>query len=333
MARVHIATGVAGLILALAAPACGGGEEEGSGVGPGLGDGGDGTGGGADDDGADPKLDVAEGETGGDDPEGESDTCREVDFLFVVDSSNSMETNQMELVRSFPEFSKGIESDLEGVISYHVGVVTSDAYAFNAAGCTEIGALVTQTGGLYSSSQACGPYTEGYAWMSAADDLDDAFSCAAAVGTEGANEEHVVEAAMRAVSPDLNAAGACNEGFIRDGALLVLTFITDEDDPGTCTLGGACGGTDGEPADWYQHFVDLKGGKTEDLVGLALVRGAEGNACEDAKGSEKDGERIMELVDLFGDRGLVGDICADSFGPFFRDAIALIDSACAGEIG
>ena len=48
--------------------------------------------------------------------------------------------------------------------------------------------------------------------------------------------------------------------------------------------------------------------------------------------AEKDGERVMEFARLFGATGSVGDICADSFGPFFSAAVGPIESACGGFI-
>lgn len=43
----------------------------------------------------------------------EEEGCTKVDFLFIIDNSNSMATNQGELVASFPEFVMGIESTCE----------------------------------------------------------------------------------------------------------------------------------------------------------------------------------------------------------------------------
>ena len=64
------------------------------------------------------------------------------------------------------------------------------------------------------------------------------------------------------------------------------------------------------------------------VVALSLTRGAPGNICGVAQGTEKDGARIMQFVNLFGGNGLLGDICAASFGPFFDQAVGLISSAC-----
>jgi hypothetical protein len=281
----------------------------------------------------DQKFDVGGGSaTGaGDDPQDAG--CKKVDFLFVIDSSNSMATNQAELIASFPEFVDSIYGSLDQVDSYHVGVVTSDAYEWNESGCQSIGALVTQTGGKDSGMQTCGPFASGARFMSNEDDLDEAFACTALIGTGGDNDEAMMEGALQAVSSELNEPGACNDGFIRQDALLVLVLITDEDDPGTCINGGqSCDGSPGDPDEWFDFIVDVKGGHAENIVALSLTRGAPDNSCGSEQGTETDGERIMSFVNRFGNTGLTGDICASSFGAFFDRAVGLISSACGGFI-
>jgi len=288
----------------------------------------------ADEGGGGLKLDVGGGGTGfsdaGDMPSG----CENVDFLFVIDSSNSMETNQAELVASFPEFVEAIRSTLVDVQSFHVGVVTSDAYQPNDGECDELGALVTRTGGDFSSDDVCGPFSDGARFMTEADDLPSAFSCAAQVGTDGANDEQMMAAMLAAVNPELNEAGECNEGFVRNDALLVVTLISDEDDPGTCVgmdRDQDCDGSPGDPDEWYEDLVAAKGVR-ENLVILSLTRGAPDNVCDTATGTERDGERIMDVARRHEDLGLIGDICESSFGQFFDNAVDLIQQGCEGFV-
>jgi hypothetical protein len=282
---------------------------------------------GADVDG-DEKLDLGGGGPGGEgggDEAGDAG-CRSVDFLFVIDSSISMASNQGDLVAAFPAFVDTITSTLVEVDSYHVGGVTSDAYGDNEPGCTQLGALVTRTGGPDSSGQDCGPFAEGR-YMTEADDLPTTFACAARVGTGGDNDERMMGAALAAISADMNAAGACNEGFIRDDALLVMVLITDEDDPGSCGIPGvSCNGSGGTPPSWHTEVLDRKV-HPENAVVLTLTRGAPGNVCGDPGLAEIDAARLMAFAALFQSRGFRGDICAP-FGPFFEEAVGLIESAC-----
>jgi hypothetical protein len=57
-------------------------------------------------------------------------------------------------------------------------------------------------------------------------DVPSAFSCIAAVGEAGCGFEHLLESPYRA----LHDAIPENAGFLRDDALLVVFFMTDEDD-------------------------------------------------------------------------------------------------------
>lgn len=260
---------------------------------------------------------------GGD--EGGEEGCQKVDFLFVIDSSNSLKEEQAQLIGSFPGFVSKIQETVAAQ-DYHVGVVTSDAYMFNN-GCTEPGALVTGTGGKDSSMAVCGPFVDGFNWMSQNDDLGSAFACTAQIGTGGANDEAMLRGATRAIAADMNAPGACNDSFIRDDALLVLVLITDEDDPGTCILGQLdCEGSPGEPADWFQEIAAAKATEANVVV-LSLVWGAPNNVCGPPPGTEKLGQRIMDFTNMF-THAFIGDICAPSYDGFFAEAVAGIDMAC-----
>ncbi|MEX1364720.1 MAG: hypothetical protein AB1Z98_16455 [Nannocystaceae bacterium] len=75
----------------------------------------------------------AEGER--DDAGGSSQTCEAVDFLFVVDDSESMADNQAKLVANHDAFVGGILATMERLETVHVGVVATDAYEPNVSGC------------------------------------------------------------------------------------------------------------------------------------------------------------------------------------------------------
>lgn len=248
--------------------------------------------------------------------------CKAVDLLFVVDNSNSMMAEQDSLATSFEGFIAGIQANLTETNDYHIGVVTTDAYAHNVEGCQSIGALVTQT-----DQGECGPWAEGR-FISLADDLDAAFTCAAKVGIDGSGDEHQLEAALTAIGPEQAGPGGCNEGFLRDDALLVLVLITDEDDGAVQTQVHT--GSPGHPADWIDAMIATKGLETNVVV-LSLAGVLPPNACkpgvpyEDAQLSK----RIEEFTDAF-TYGRMGDVCADDYTPFFDASLNVIVEACAG---
>jgi hypothetical protein len=250
--------------------------------------------------------------------------CEKVDFLFVIDNSESMVDNQANLAANFPAFIDGIQATLADVDEYQVGVVTSDSYAFNSPPCDELGGLVVRTGGDDSSSTVCGPYAAGDNFMTEADDLATEFECAARVGSEGNGIEFPMNAVEVAVRKDLGEPGECNEGFIRDDALLVLVIITDEwDGPGDPEIFGSTG----DAASWYETVVDAKGGFAQNVVVLSLVHFGE---CPPTDGGSLSGD-IEPFTTMFGGNGFLGCIDSD-YGDLFTQATAIIDGACDGFV-
>lgn len=253
-----------------------------------------------------------------DDGDDDDARCGAVDLLFVIDDSGSMADEQANLVASFPGFIADIE-ELLGETRYHIGVVTTDEYEFNGHGCRRLGALTTRTGGEASSDAACGPFRDERHYMTAGHDLADDFACAARVGIEGSGVERPMDAVDRTLA-DEGGVGMCNEGFLRDEALLVLVLITDEDDDHS----------EGDPRAWHDAIVAAKG-DPERVVLLSLVGTPKPNACIpeqwDGKTGAEIAHRLIELTSSF-PHGHVGDVCAPSYKQFFAEAIAPIADAC-----
>jgi hypothetical protein len=264
----------------------------------------------------------------------EAEGCDKVDLLFIIDNSGSMADEQVNIAASVPGFVEGIQNTLAEADSYNVGVITTDAYSGNAGGYTAIGSLVTQTSGTDSSNAVCTPFADGFRFMTQNDDLDVKFACAARPGTSGDGDERPMDAVRAALSPALNAGGACNAGFLRDDALLVLVFITDEeDDHETIPFFGITLGSAGHPPDWFADIVARKAGIEENIVVLSLVGHPKPNACPANQWDGFDGAeiatRIIEFTNMF-THGFIGDVCAPSYTAFFDEAISVIDTACSG---
>ncbi|MHC4993106.1 MAG: hypothetical protein ACYTGC_19205 [Planctomycetota bacterium] len=289
-------------------------------------------------DGGTPLLDV--GDDGGDGGGGgdEVEDCKAVDLLFVIDSSGSMADEQAHLIASFEGFIEGIQSKLTDQ-TYHVGVMATDAYAGNAAECQQLGALVTATAGTDSSESVC-DFPDGQRYVTEQDDLAGLFSCAAQLGTVGSGDEQPMGAIVQAMSGVHDGPGGCNEGFLRDDALLVIVIITDEEDdhegvvcPDDIFPSG--GGSEGEPAAWYDAVVAAKDGRPNAVVSLSLV-GPPGpdpamcpalDKCADAIMGAEPAHRITDFTESF-DYGFVGRVCDDSYHEFFNAAIDNIVEAC-----
>lgn len=239
------------------------------------------------------------------------DACKALDFLFVIDASGSMSDEQAALIASFPDFIDGIQSYIPTVESYQVGVVVSGPYDGNPVACRSFGALVTATVGETNASDAvCGPYSDGYNYMTENDDLDVTFPCAAQVGTS-TGLEAPFQAIISSMDPFLQSPGQCNEGFAREDTTLVVTIITDEDDQ-----------SGGLVDYWYDYLVWLKGTQ-DDIVVLSLILTKE---C-----SEYNAVRLEEFTNKF-TYGHIGPICASGYGQFFYEALGVIQASCAPPI-
>jgi hypothetical protein len=285
--------------------------------------------------------------------------CDKVDFLFVIDGSVSMANEQAALAASFPGFMDAIGDTLTAQSDYHIMVVDTDAanrctkdacddptpsnktleccledgagaHACNAnfGACDEtLGAGVVHPAGTDSSNQLC-DLAGGQRYITEDEpDIGAAFDCIAHVGIAGDPSERPMDAMLAAVGDELAAPGGCNEGFLRDDAILVVTFITDEDDAAT---DGSAGTVDG----WHQALVSAKNGDENAVVVLGLFGDNDqpGAICPpfnpDAASGAEPSPRLGEFVESWGDHGIRGSICAASYADFFQQAVGLIDTTC-----
>lgn len=254
--------------------------------------------------------------------------CRAVDVLFVIDNSASMADQQAALIASFDGFVAGMRERLANALDFHVGVVSTDDYYANEAGCQEIGDLVTQTGGIESSDRACGPFGSGARYLDNLDTmLAPRFRCIAQLGVGGDDDERVARALLNAIQPDRR----CNAGFLRPDALLVVVIITDEDDARDgCDMSSGTEtclsyGSGGLPDDWIAELSSVR--DPASVVVLSLIARRGDNPCGAVPAA-----RILGLTNRFGDNGFIGDVCAASYDEFFTESLPIIATACENLI-
>ena len=169
-----------------------------------------------------------------------------VDILFLIDNSNSMEAMTMELRNRIPSFLDPFAKLAENgtYADMHIGVITSDygAGATGAPGCSQspggqqgrlqgIGVKAPQnckkpTGGVNFISFAYDKNGPGTNNLPMNQNLAETFQCMASVGASGCGFEHQLEAVYAALHNNLPE----NQGFLREDALLVVVFLTNEDD-------------------------------------------------------------------------------------------------------
>jgi hypothetical protein len=292
-----------------------------------------------------PKFDIGGGETDTTTAPPEMG-CDKVDFLFVIDNSASMEDNQDALVAAFPGFIDTIKSTLEATSDYHIMVVDTDddgrckqpcdpndsdydgfCSSKNYHACTTQltecdttrGAGVVHPVGDFSSNKTC-PIFGGYRYMLPEEpDLTATFSCVAKVGVAGNPSERPMNGMQEALTDAINGPGGCNEGFLRDDAILVITFISD--DPNY--------EDQGVPADWYDDVVAAKNGDPGAVVVLGLIPLLDMGCDPGGQGDAIKGQHWREFVEMWGDRGVLGSICdLQSYNSFFETAVGTIDATC-----
>lgn len=139
-------------------------------------------------------------------------------------------------------------------------------------------------------------------------DLEMTFTCIATVGNSG--YDMLGQALVAAMQKSINEPGGCNNGFLRDDALLMVTFIAtnpDEDSAGT-------------PDKWAQAVIDAKHGDDKSVVMLSILN---------TEAQWKPWDRVGTLVKLFPYHYLEDALTAD-YGPAFVEAAGLVETACAG---
>jgi hypothetical protein len=165
----------------------------------------------------------------------------QVDILFVVDNSNSMEEEQQSLVAAFPTFIDALVQT-GAALDLHLGVVTTDLGAGNYSlpSCETPGG---DGGMLQNSGRVAGCLPPSDRWISLDSSsgktnvpnpkqidgptlVKNAFQCIAPVGVGGCGFEQPLEAMRRALDPAKNV----NPGFRRNDAFLAVVLLTDEDD-------------------------------------------------------------------------------------------------------
>lgn len=272
--------------------------------------------------------------------------CERIDFLFVVDNSSSMADEQAHLVAAVPGFVQAMQTALPDVKSIRVGVVDTDAYPGLgnpdplADACPEeaecdscdftLGALATKPNSALDPELSCDfgtdkPYMDGLAAS-----FESEFECAAIVGTEGNPIEQQATALVEAVSGGLNDAGSCNDGFVRDDALLVFLVISDEEDD-VADQPEPQGGSLGDPTVWFDAVVEAKGGAAGNVVALGLIGGSPRfDDCDDLSQGLDGAEQTTRLESFIGnfEHTFTGSVCSEGYDAFFQDALEQVSEGC-----
>ncbi len=151
-----------------------------------------------------------------------------------------MRQKQQNLAANFPQLTASLSQIAGGPPDLHIGVVSTDTGA--AAGVPSCDAAGRDGMLLTSGDGTCDAISvsflsQSYTAIGLASNftgpLDDVFACMSQLGIAGCGSESPLDAARKAVDPSLGH----NLGFLRDDALLLIAFLTDEDDCSTSDRG------------------------------------------------------------------------------------------------
>jgi hypothetical protein len=256
-----------------------------------------------------------------------------IDFLFVISRYGGMAYFQAQLVDAFPKFIDTIEAKFAD-FDYHIMVVDGDDLwglstcdeqcpvqcvpdypcNYTPTTCdTAVGAGVVFPAGYDAANKPC-KIDGGRRYMTKGQtDLKATFACAAQIGSSG--RAWVGEALTTAMQPGINGPGGCNDGFLRDDALLMVTLISN-----TFDYGPKPGGSKGTPDSWAAAVLKAKNDDPDAIVMFSIL--------DPGKPECDPLDQTCQMVKKF-PYSLLADVFADDYGPAFEQATTLITDACA----
>ena len=266
--------------------------------------------------------------------------CEKIDILVVLDQSRSMAQWDARLVLLANDIINFAAPLLEQIGSFHLGVTTADALSVNPDGCELHGALAIQV----EEGPLCAAL-ETHPYMDESTNFDLlTFGCFIPYGI-GVDVEQPMRSMLAALSPELNAPGACNNGFHREDALLVVILITDEDDDPAALDEQGFDGSPGDPQYWYEKLRFLKRGNDDAIVvGALLGEDPGGSSCPWMLPPSKSEETVSSVLSIGAEEGVrlrqfmdrlpvghayVSSICHESYTDFFSQFFGeIVQDAC-----
>ena len=256
---------------------------------------------------------------------------REIDVLFVIDSSPGIAPQRAKLLASYRRFMEIIETQTGEPPDLHIGVVTADlgtrgpadagpgpSIGTGPGSCTSDG----DRGELRRGAAVSGSFisdigrADGTRERNYSGSLADAFVQLADVGTSGCAYPRPLEAARRAL--DGNPA---NAGFLRKHAFLTVVLVTNADD---CSFGSSSftGGqldparcaTDGLALVGVEQYVAFLRSLKQDDPSKVLMLGAFEPAGAPTCTGASPAPRLSRLMEDFPYRSDVASICDADLG-------------------
>ena len=267
-----------------------------------------------------------------------------IDFLFVVSSAGTMQSKQQRLLASLPSFMDAIQARLPD-FDYHIlSAYTDGSWAIeDCSVCTEgcdpggappycsaavtacdkkIGAGVVFPTGLHASNRLCDIDSGLRYIVTGQHNLDKVFACTAQVGIQGS--PIAGEAMVAALQPEINDPKkdyACNSGFLREDALLVVTIIQDDYDDASL----------GTVEEWIEAVRAAKKYADDAFAVLVLTTDVDYQQLCHPNDFVPIKNRLRLLVEGV-DHGFIGSICLPEYGAFFAEHVGALVDLCGSFI-
>ena len=215
---------------------------------------------------------------------------RQIDLLFMIDDSSSMETAQANLKANIPNFMNVLKALPGGLPDLHLAVISQDMGAGDGssiAGCSTMGDAgafhytptdtctatgLAQGATFLVDSGGANPTTN-----FGSQDITTVFQCIAVLGASGCGLEAQLFSVVHALGDDnLDAQGnpqppPGNAGFLRPDAYLGIVLVTNEDDcsapwgtplfnPATSDINSQYGPIENFICNEWGHLCSLNGG-------------------------------------------------------------------------
>lgn len=256
-----------------------------------------------------------------------------MDIVFVIDNSPSMEEEQANLAKNFPEFIKVINEYRTAngdELDYRLAITSTDDNGSDTEAWTR-GKFTRSRGG--AAGLVCDPGPNNDRWLTREDpEVAAHFACRAQLGTLGSNIERPLESAKLSVTARIQDGTNTRQGtepFLREDALLAFVIITDEDE-------GGADQTEPAPAPlkdaalYAGDFDNVKAG-FRGRWAAAVIAGDRG--CTSALGKAADAVRLKQFIAAVGQNGVFSSICEGDLTKGLKEALDKFTEACKGFPG
>ncbi len=228
----------------------------------------------------------------------ESNECRQMDIVFVVDNSGSMAQEQTNLKANFPKFVdvlNAYKTKSGAPLDYRLAVTSTDV-----------------TSGLKGAFATGGSISR--AWLERTDaNLTTVFTDRASLGTQGSS----IECGLEALKLGINSP--VNKGFVRKDALFGFVILTDEDE----------GGLENQPKGTSESYLTAFDNLKEQRARWAGAVIAGEKQCNSAGfGSAGEAVRLKDFISKAGKNGVFSSICEGDLTKGLSQALATFDAAC-----